>query len=102
MTSVGAVVIEFLTFDVAPDDRERWLRVEEEVWSRFLEAQDGFIRKEMWLAEEDPSAVHAVIWWESLAQWKAIGPESVAAVDERMGEWLRVPSCRTYHVIREG
>lgn len=98
---VEAMVIELLTFQVADDERDDWLRVEEQVWSRFLEQQDGFVRKEMWVEAGDPDTVHAVIWWESMEQWKAIGADAVAAVDEHMGHWLREPTCRTFHVVRD-
>lgn len=95
------MVIELLTFQVAAHERDEWMRIEEDVWSRFLEAQDGFVRKEMWVEEGDDATIHAVIWWDSMEQWKAIGPEAVAEVDERMGEWLREPTCRTFHVARD-
>lgn len=94
------MVIEFLTFPVAADEREAWMAVEEQVWSRFLESQSGFIRKELWVDETDDDQVHAVIWWESHEAWKAIGADTVAEVDERMGEWLRHPTERVYRVAR--
>ncbi len=95
------MVIELLTFSVAEHEQEEWLRVEEQVWSRFLERQDGFVRKEMWVEEDDADTIHAVIWWESMEQWKAIGPDAVAEVDTRMGAWLRDPTCRAFHVVRD-
>ena len=95
------MVIEKLTFEVRPEDRDRWLEVEERTWSRFLEKQDGFVRKEIWVEEDDDAHVHAVIWWESKDQWKAIPSSAVDAVDESMGEWLRKPTMREFHVIRE-
>ena len=90
------MVIEMLTFDVARADRDEWLEVEGEVWTRFLEQQDGFVRKEMWVSSDDPTAVHALIWWASLDQWQAIGPDEVAAVDRRMGPWLREATMRAF------
>lgn len=90
-----------LTFAVTPDERAEWLDVEERAWSRFLERQPGFVRKEMWLEEGDDDHVHAVIWWESMEQWKAIGPEAVSEVDHSMGKWLRRPTTRVHHVIRD-
>ena len=95
------MVVEMLTFGVDPGERDEWLRLEETVWSRFLEQQPGFVRKEMWLGPDDETTVHAVIWWESMETWKAIGPEAVAEVDERMGEWLRTPTCQAFEVLRE-
>ncbi len=95
------MVIEFLTFAIDPADQDEWLAVEEGEWSRFLETRPGFVRKEMWRSHDDPGAVHAVIWWDSVESWKAITPDEVRAVDARMGRWLREPTCRSYDVVRE-
>jgi uncharacterized protein (TIGR03792 family) len=95
------MVVEMLTFAVAEADRAEWLRVEEQVWSRFLERQPGFVRKEMWVDVEDTASVHAMIWWESLELWQAISAETVAAVDAGMGEWFREGTLRTFQVVRE-
>lgn len=95
------MVVETLTFRVDPSERAQWLEVEEQVWSRFLEAQPGFVRKEMWVDETDGGHVHAVIWWRSLDEWHAISPTTVAEVDARMGEWFREPRMRSFNVVRE-
>lgn len=94
------MVIEVLRFEVDPADRPRWLEVEEAVWTRFLERQDGYVRKERWLHADDPSAVSVVIWWETLEQWKRISAAEVEAVDQEMGEWFRpVVRDHTFHVL---
>ncbi len=95
------VVIEFLTFRVPLDERDEWMQVEEATWSRFLERQDGFVRKQLWVDVDDPGHVHAMIEWASLAQWKQIPADELAAVDASMGPWVRDCSCRTYEVIRD-
>jgi uncharacterized protein (TIGR03792 family) len=97
---VPAMVVEFLTFEVAPDDRQRWLDLEEQHWSRFLERQPGFVRKEMWVPADDESKVHAVIWWESLELWRAVPAHGLAAVAEAMGDDEIEPVCTTYRVVR--
>jgi uncharacterized protein (TIGR03792 family) len=94
------VIVEYLTFEVAPDELEDWLVVEERVWSRFLETVPGFVRKELWMADDDPGRVHAAIWWESREAWQAVSDEQVAAVDAEMGPWLRRPTVREYRVVR--
>ena len=95
------MVIEWLTFDVAEDERAEWLLVEENVWSRFLEAQAGFVRKQMWVEVDDPGHVHAVIWWNSLEEWKRITPETVIEVDGRMGAFFRACTMRVFDVVRD-
>ena len=95
------MVVEMLTFTVGVSDRDEWLDVEEQVWTRFLERQPGFVRKEMWVDVDDPDVVHAVIWWESMELWKSISPETVGEIDALMGEWLRDSSVRAFDVVRE-
>ena len=95
------MVIEFLTFAVTPDERVEWMEVEERTWSRFLERQPGFVRKQLWVDVDDDQHVHALIEWESLDQWKAIPHDQLVAVDEAMGPWVRACTCRTFEVIRD-
>ncbi len=95
------MVVEFLTFTIDPSERAAWLPIEERSWSRFLERQNGFISKQLWMERDRPDEVYAVIFWESEALWHAIPKEELAAVDASMGGWLRDPTCRTYEVIRD-
>lgn len=93
-------VIEMLRFSVSASERDAWMDVERRVWTGFLETVPGFQRKEMWLDAEDPDAVTAVIWWESIEQWNAVTAEQCAAVDREMGEWLRPCTLRSWRVVR--
>lgn len=95
------VVIEWLSFDVTEDERLEWLAVEEDVWSRFLERQPGFLRKEMWVERGEPSVVHAVIWWNSDDEWKRVTPEEVDRVDAGMGRHFRACRMRVFDVVRD-
>jgi uncharacterized protein (TIGR03792 family) len=102
------MVVEFLTFTVPPSELDAWLRVEEQHWTRFLERQPGFVRKEMWRATDVDGAepvgtddqVHAVIWWSSEEAWKAIPQADLLAVVEAMGPYERTATCRAYDVLR--
>ncbi|MBD30550.1 MAG: hypothetical protein CL453_06245, partial [Acidimicrobiaceae bacterium] len=40
------MVIEFLTFTVPTSVQNQWKALDEAVWTRFLEKQEGFVRKE--------------------------------------------------------
>lgn len=95
------MVVEFLTFAVPPDEIEEWLRVEELHWSRFLEQQPGFVRKEMWRPREHGDRVHAVIWWESIDDWNAVPADGLAAVIEAMGPFERTAICDAFDVVRD-
>ena len=99
-------VVEFLTFHVPAGEIEEWLEIEERHWTRFLERQPGFVRKEMWRPTDGGDrvgpvvTVHAVIWWVSYEQWKAIPADELAAVSEAMGPHERSPTCISYDVVR--
>ena len=94
------MVIEFLTFRVAPADLPAWLDLDERHWTRFLERQDGFVRKEVWRSVDDESTVHAVIWWASQEQWRAIPQPVLDEVTAAMGPHERSASCVAYELLR--
>ena len=96
------MIVEYLTFAIDAADMAPWLDAEERTWSRFLERQPGFVRKQMWAEEGRTGVVHAVIWWADQASWDACNGPALAAVDESMGPWFRHPtSCRTFAVVRD-
>ena len=94
------MLIEYLTFRIDPSERDGWMAVDEETWSRFLERQKGFIGKQLWSERDCPTKIHAVITWADEASLNAIPQEELAAVDAAMGRWLRDPTCRIFDVIR--
>ena len=55
----------------------------------------------MWQPVDDDTVVHAVIWWESIEQWKAIPTDELDAVAAAMGRHERDPSMRSFEVIRD-
>ncbi len=101
LSTLHLMVIEFLTFDVDPADRDEWMAHEERHWSRFLETRRGFAGKEMWVEADVPGRVHAVIRWDSMEAWQAVTRAEVKAVDAAMGRWHRDASVRTFQVIRD-
>ena len=101
VTLVYQMVIEFLTFDLDPQLQADWLRVEEQHWSRFLERQPGFVRKEMWRPVDDERRLHAVIWWESIDHWHAVPDDQLEEVASAMGSWERIPVMQAFDVVRD-
>lgn len=95
------MVIEWLTFDVDPERRERWMEVEEANWSRYLEQRPGFISKQLWVEQGNPGQVHAVIIWTDEATWHTVPAEDIARVDAAMGDMLCDCTLRVFDVIRD-
>ena len=95
------MVVEFLSFHVPRQLRERWLDVEQQTWSRFLAGQAGFVDKQLWVERDQPDVVHAVIRWVDEAAWKAIPEEQLAAVDAAMGPLRCDAALRVYDVLAD-
>lgn len=96
------MVVEFLTFTVPPHELDEWLAVEQQHWSRFLERQPGFVRKQMWRSTDDHTAIHAVIWWETMEHWHAIPDVELQRVVAGMGPHERRAECVSFDLLREG
>tara|TARA_B100001939_G_scaffold38922_3_gene30281 strand:+ start:12863 stop:13267 length:405 start_codon:yes stop_codon:yes gene_type:complete len=95
------MVIEFLTFTVPTSIQKQWKALDEAVWTRFLEKQEGFVQKELWQSPEDSEKLHAVIWWRDKDSWKAITDEQIGIVDMEMGDYLIEPEMREFLVITD-
>ncbi len=94
------MIVEELTLHVEDGDLERFLDADARIWTAFLSAQPGFVRKEVWVPADRPDTVVIMVWWANRQLWKAISDERVAAVDREMGEWFREPVVREHRVVR--
>ncbi len=73
--------VEFLVFEMAPEHRERFIKLDHEIWTPALSRQDGFVSKEVWIDENLPNQVTLVTYWATYAQWKAIPHAELKATD---------------------
>ena len=67
--------IEMLKQEVEPGDVERFLQIDEEIWTNFLKSQNGFVYKLDLLPHNETIAnttVYQFIIWESYQLWKNI------------------------------
>jgi len=94
------MVIEFLTFRVPVEKREKWKLLDSEVWTRFLSAQEGFVKKELWQSPENEDELHAVIWWKDKESWAAITSDQISEIDKGMGEFLIEPVMREFMLLK--
>lgn len=78
------MVIEWQRVRVRPEIRERYLEKDAEVWTRGLEAEPGFLGKEVWLGED--GEVVLVIRWRSRGDWQGVPPERLAELERRFRE----------------
>ncbi|MEM8865029.1 MAG: TIGR03792 family protein [Planctomycetota bacterium] len=99
--------IEELTFWVKADQREKFLKLDAEIWTATLAKQPGFLGKQTWLASDDPTSVKLVIRWRTMADWQAVPKDILTATDvrfiEAMGgrENFRMVSSKAYALQQE-
>lgn len=85
------MVIEWLRFTLAPENREVFIQLDTEIWTPFLQQAAGFVSKETWLDPLDDTAVIFVIRWASREQWKAISEAALVEVTQRFDTALGFP-----------
>ncbi|HEY9736639.1 MAG TPA: TIGR03792 family protein [Trichocoleus sp.] len=74
------MVIEWLKFRMAPENREKYIEIDNQIWTAALRRYPGFISKEVWLDPNDLEAVIYVIRWSTREQWKAIPEDELDQV----------------------
>jgi len=98
------MVIEWLKVRVQAPQRERYIRIDDEIWTPALQQYAGFISKETWIAPDDPEIVVFVIRWETEEQWFAIPEDQLAEVgarfDAAFGADYTLEASKKYQVRR--
>lgn len=66
------MVIEWLEFQVKPEAREKFIQKDQEIWTKFLAKQPGFLGKEIWINPAIEEQLIIVVHWQTKEQWKAV------------------------------
>lgn len=74
------MVIEWLKFQVPRAEQQRFLEIDDAVWTAGLAEHKGFISKEVWLHPSDDEVLF-VIRWANRKDWKMIPQESLEEVE---------------------
>ena len=80
------MVIEWLKFRVPPQQREKYIQIDEEIWTAALQTYPGFVSKETWISLEEEDAVIFVIRWRTQTEWKAIPEDELANIEARFDD----------------
>lgn len=76
------MIIELLKVKVPPEQREKYIQKDAEIWTSALAQYPGFLGKEVWINSQDATEVVLVIHWATRQQWKEI-PQAELEVIER-------------------
>ncbi|MEO0456269.1 MAG: TIGR03792 family protein [Cyanobacteria bacterium P01_A01_bin.114] len=74
------MVVEWLKIKVAPEKRDLYVDIDNQIWTPALAEYPGFIDKATWLNPADETEIIFVIRWETREQWKAIPIEELAEI----------------------
>lgn len=77
------VVVELLIVEVAAEDREKYLQIDREIWTKAIAQFPGFINKEVWLNPDRPTEVNLVIRWRSREEWKSISTQLIEEIERQ-------------------
>jgi uncharacterized protein (TIGR03792 family) len=91
------VVIEWLQFQVKPEVREKFIQNDEEIWTKFLSKQAGFLGKEIWINPVVEEELITVVHWQTREQWKAI-PQNL--LDETEAKFSAVMGKDNYQLLK--
>jgi uncharacterized protein (TIGR03792 family) len=97
------MVIEWLTFEVPIEWHDRYIQADAEIWTPFLQSCPGYVGKQVWRSPDHRDQLTLIIQWETRAQWKAIAPTKLAALDRqfvaRLGQAFVILEAREYNPL---
>jgi uncharacterized protein (TIGR03792 family) len=77
------MVIEWLKMRMPAEKRERYIQIDNDIWTPALQKYSGFISKETWISPEDAEVVIFVIRWRTREEWFAIPEADLAEITAR-------------------
>lgn len=80
------MVIEWLKIRVPPEQREEYIRRDDEIWTAALSRYPGFLGKEVWINPVDSTEVVLVIHWASKEAWKSITEEELQQIEQQFAQ----------------
>ncbi|MCD8488865.1 TIGR03792 family protein [Kamptonema cortianum] len=80
------MVIEWLRFQVPTALREKFIQLDDRIWSPFLASYPGYLSKEIWINPDEETEIAIAIRWESLEAWKSIPSERLQQVEAEFSQ----------------
>jgi len=80
------MVIEWLKIQVDPALREEFVQKDNEIWTKQLSQQSGYLSKEVWIDPIHTDIVVLVIRWTTREAWKTVPAETLAETEKRFAQ----------------
>ncbi|ARV57894.1 cyanobacterial protein, TIGR03792 family [Nostocales cyanobacterium HT-58-2] len=82
------MIIELLKVKVPPEQREKYIQKDAEIWTTALAKYPGFLGKEVWINPNDTTEIVLVIHWATRENWKSIPQAELNAIERKFSEAL--------------
>jgi uncharacterized protein (TIGR03792 family) len=96
------VAIEWLKFQVPVLEQSKFIQKDQEIWTRFLAKQSGFIRKDVLSRLEQPEEITMLIYWKRMADWQAIPKKDLeqtqSIFEKAIGAFYPITETRAYRL----
>jgi len=80
------MVIEWLKIQVDPTLREEFVQKDNEIWTKQLSQQPGYLSKEVWIDPTHSDILILVIRWATREAWKAVPTEELEETEKRFAQ----------------
>lgn len=75
------MVIEWLTYQVPEPQQDRFMALDDAIWTATLARQPGFLGKQVWRAPAAPDRINLIIRWTSRDAWHAVPADVLTRTD---------------------
>ena len=83
------MIIEWLKFRVSPNLREKFLEIDQQIWTNKLKNCSGFLGKEVWLNPNRMDEVIMLIRWQSREEWKNIPQKELDKIEKQFAQKMQ-------------
>lgn len=95
------MAIEQLLFKVRPDMVQKFLELDNEIWTKKLATYPGYVSKEVWVSQTVPGDIITMIYWSDIKLWEAIDQNELVEVDRRFYEAMGEGTFKFYKALHE-
>ena len=89
--------VEGLTFRVKPEEVERYMEIEEEVYVNNLASVPGFMGSETWISADKPGEVTSLYFWATEEDFHNIDQEWLSKLKERSASLIDAAFVSAWH-----
>jgi uncharacterized protein (TIGR03792 family) len=77
------VAMEYLRVQVRPEEVDRFVQADRDIWTTFLSQQPGFLHKQVLCSKTTPGEVVILTQWRSREEWKSISQDLLDETDRK-------------------